>query len=66
MKKTTTFSLSEKILEELGTYCKNEGKGKSFVMEKALLEYFENLRAKEEKIKSALASFKESAKEEDK
>ena len=63
MKKTTTFSLSKEILEKLDTYCENEGKGKSFVVEKALFEYFQNLRIREEKIESALESFEESQKE---
>lgn len=57
MKKTTTFSLSKEILEKLETYCENEGPGKSFVVEKALFEYFNNLFSETLKIKMPISKY---------
>ena len=63
MKKAISVSLSNEILEKLDIYCKEEGKIKSFVIEKAISEYFENLDNKAKKIESALEIYKDFDKE---
>lgn len=57
MKKAISVSLSNEILAKLDNYCKEEGKIKSFVIEKAISEYFENLQNRAKKIESALMSY---------
>lgn len=57
MKKAISVSLSNEILEKLDNYCKDEGKIKSFVIEKAISEYFENLKSRANKIESALEAY---------
>lgn len=59
MKKAISVSLSNEILEKLDNYCKEEGKIKSFVIEKAIAEYFENLRNRAKKIESALEVYQD-------
>lgn len=58
MKKAISVSISNEILEELDNYCKEEGKIKSFVIEKAIFEYFKHLKNKSKKIESALEAYK--------
>ena len=62
MKKAISVSLSNEILEKLDIYCKEEGKIKSFVIEKAISEYFENLENKAKKIECALEALEDSNK----
>jgi predicted transcriptional regulator len=62
MKKAISVSLSEEILKKLDIYCKEEGKIKSFVIEKAIAGYFENLKSEAKKIESALEALEESYK----
>jgi metal-responsive CopG/Arc/MetJ family transcriptional regulator len=59
MKKAISVSLSNDVLEKLDNYCKEEGKIKSFVIEKAISEYFENLKNRARKIESALEIYKD-------
>ena len=60
MKKAISVSLSNEILEKLDNYCKEEGKIKSFVIEKAISEYFENLENRAKKVESALEKYENS------
>ena len=60
MKKAISVSLSNEILEKLDIHCKEEGKIKSFVIEKSISEYFENLENKAKKVESALKSYEDS------
>lgn len=62
MKKAISVSLSNEILEKLDNYCKEEGKIKSFVIEKAISEYFGNLENKAKKIESALEALEDANK----
>ena len=64
MKKAISVSLSNEILEKLDIHCKEEGKIKSFVIEKAISDYFENLEYEANKIKSALKAYGDSNKSE--
>ena len=62
MKKAISVSLSNEILEKLDIYCKEEGKIKSFVIEKAISDYFENLEYEANKIECALEALEDSNK----
>lgn len=59
MKKSFTIKISEEVLSKINSYCEEEGKIKSFVIEKAISDYLDNIEDKKKKIEIALEALKE-------